>query len=78
MSTLVQFFSKEIFATQTAFANFVSFFSKKNERENLYQSRISDNTLLYKCMHYAVQLRNMGKCGCVGSYILYLLLPILI
>ncbi len=40
---------------------FVSFFSKKNERENLYQLRISDNTLLYKCMHYAVQLRNEGK-----------------
>ena len=28
-------FSEEIFATQTAFANFVSFFSKKNEKRNL-------------------------------------------
>ena len=45
---------------------FVSFFSKKNESENLYKLRISDNNILYKCMHYAVQLRNEGKAGALG------------
>ena len=54
----MRFFSKEIFATQTAFANFVSFFSKKNERKSLDKLRTSDKTLIHNCMHYAVQLRN--------------------
>ena len=37
---------------------FVSFFSKKNERKNLYQLRIRNNTVPYKCMCYTVQLCN--------------------
>ncbi len=57
----MRFFSKEIFATQTAFANFVSFFSKKNERTTPHKVKIRQKIVLYKCMRYAVQLRNEEK-----------------